>query len=288
MFILVIWLQGIWLPEHGYSFTRTPLMAGDFMLPLTAGFLVAGPIAGYLSDRYGSRPFAVGGMLAASTSFALMLLLPINFSYPDFAALLLLNGLAMGLFASPNRAAVMNSLPPDQRGQGAGMTTTTMNSGMVLSIGIFFTLIIVGLAGYLPHALYVGLSTHGVPSAAAHHFSQLPPTSSVFAAFLGYDPIKGLLGPSGVLKHLSPHQLAYLTGRSFFPRLISVPFSHGLHEALTFALCCCLAAATAAALMGKKYVYRVAPVVAAASEAANSTNGSTPHSAMTTVPESDR
>jgi MFS family permease len=256
MFILVIWLQGIWLPEHGYSFARTPLWAGIFMLPLTLGFLISGPVSGYLSDRFGSRPFAVIGMLLATASFALMELLPINFSYKWFALLLFSNGLAMGLFASPNRAAVMNSLPPDQRGQGSGMGATTMNTAMVLSMGIFFTLIIVGIAGDLPSALYNGLTAHGVPSAAAHQVANLPPTSSVFAAFLGYNPIKNLLGPSGVLAHLPHAQMVFLTGRSFFPSLITVPFKHGLHEALSFAAICCLLAAIAAAAMGKQYFYK--------------------------------
>jgi MFS family permease len=261
MFILIIWLQGIWLPEHGYSFTRTPLWAGVFMLPLTGGFLLAGPISGYLSDRFGARPFATAGMLVAAGSFALLEVLPINFSYVWFGLLLSANGLAMGLFASPNRAAIMNSLPPDQRGQGAGMATTGMNASMVLSIGIFFTLIIVGLSAYLPDALFRGLTAHGVPIAAAHKVAALPPTSSVFAAFLGYNPVENLLGPSGVLSHLSHAQASFLTGRSFFPSLIAEPFSHGLHEALDFAIIACLVAALASALMGKQYFYK-APAAA--------------------------
>ena len=253
MFILIIWLQGIWLPEHGYSFARTPLWAGIFMLPLTGGFLLAGPLSGYLSDRFGARPFATAGMLAAAAGFAGLELLPIDFSYVWFGLLLLVTGLSMGLFASPNRAAVMNSLPPDQRGAGSGMSATTMNSAMVLSIGIFFTLIIVGLAAYLPSALYHGLTAHGVPAAAAHRVADLPPTSSVFAAFLGYNPIQNLLGPSGVLAHMPHAQVVFLTGRSFFPSLIAAPFSHGLHEALDFAIVACLVAAGASALMGKQY-----------------------------------
>ncbi len=262
MFILIIWLQGIWLPEHGYSFARTPLWAGIFMLPLTAGFLLAGPMAGFLSDRYGPRPFAVGGMLAATLSFGLLELLPINFSYVWFGLLLLAVGLSMGLFTSPNRAAVMNSLPSHQRGQGAGMATTSMNAAMVLSIGIFFTLIIVGLAGHLPAALYHGLISQGVPSAAAHKVANLPPTSSVFAAFLGYNPIVSLLGPSGVLAKLPHAQQAFLTGRSFFPHLIAGPFSYGLHEALDFAMAGCFVAAGASALMGRQY-FAQAPATAA-------------------------
>lgn len=251
MFILIIWLQGIWLPTHGYSFASTPLWAGIFMLPLTGGFLIAGPISGHLSDRYGSRLFATGGMLLAAVSFGLLELLPIDFSYVYFALLLLLNGLAMGLFASPNRAGIMNSLPADQRGQGAGMTATAQNSAMVLSIGIFFTLIILGLAASLPHTLYSGLVAQGVPAADASRVARLPPTSSVFGAFLGDNPIQSLLGP-GVLAHLAPAKAAYLTGHSFFPKLISGPFAEGLHEAFDFAIGAVLLAAIASGLRGKK------------------------------------
>jgi MFS family permease len=259
MFILIIWLQGIWLPSHGYSFAQTPLWAGIFMLPLTGGFLVAGPLSGHLSDRFGARPFATGGMLAAALSFGLLELLPIGFSYIWFAILIFINGLSMGLFASPNRAAIMNSVPPDQRGQSSGMGATIMNSAMVLSIGIFFSLIIVGLSADLPTTLYHGLTAHGVSAAAARKVADLPPTSSVFSAFLGYNPVQSMLGPTGVLAHLKPSEAAFLTGRSFFPKLIAVPFGHGLHEALDFALTACLVAAGASAMLGKQYFYQAPP-----------------------------
>jgi MFS family permease len=255
MFILIIWLQGIWLPSHGYSFSQTPLWAGIFMLPLTAGFLTAGPLSGYLSDHFGARPFATGGMLAAALSFGLLELLPIDFSYIWFATLIFINGLSMGLFASPNRAAIMNAVPPDQRGQSSGMGATIMNSAMVLSIGIFFTLIIIGLSADLPTTLFHGLTAHGVPAASARRVADLPPTSSVFSAFLGYNPVQSMLAPTGVLAHLKPAEAAFLTGRSFFPKLIAVPFAHGLHEALDFALTACLIAAAASAMLGKQYFY---------------------------------
>ena len=253
MFILIIWLQGIWLPEHGYSFASTPLWAGIYMLPLTVGFLVAGPISGYLSDHYGARPFATGGMLLAALSFGLLELLPADFSYPVFAALLLLNGLAMGLFASPNRAGIMNSLPATQRGAGSGMTATFQNSAQVLSIGIFFTLIITGLAAQLPGALYHGLTAQGIPAAAAARISHLPPTGALFAAFLGYNPVHSLLGP--LLAHMSPAKVAYLTGRTFFSSLISTPFMGGLHVAFDFAVVACLVAGVASWLRGGKFHY---------------------------------
>ncbi len=255
MFMLIIWLQGIWLPLHGYDFDRTPLWAGIYMLPLTAGFLIAGPVSGILSDRFGSRPFATGGMVAAAGSFALLETLPVNFGYPMFAALLLLNGLSMGAFAAPNRAGVMNSLPPRHRGVGSGMNSTFQNSGQVLSIGIFFTLMIIGLSSTLPSELFHGLVAHGVPAAAAHKAASLPPVSTLFAAFLGYSPLSHLLGPS-VLAHLAPAQRALLTGRSFFPSLIRTSFQNGLHAAFDFAIIACLIAAGASWLRGGKFVYK--------------------------------
>ena len=251
MFILIIWLQGIWLPQHGYSFEVTPLWAGIYMLPLTIGFLIAGPLSGVLSDHLGARPFATGGMLLAALAFGLLEVLPVNFNYIWFALLLLLMGTAMGVFSSPNLAGIMNSLPPDQRGAGAGMTSTFQNSSQVLSIGVFFTLIILGLARSLPHSLYTGLVAQGVPADAARHAAALPPVASLFAAFLGYNPIRTLLGSS--LTTLPPDRVSYLTGRSFFPHLISAPFESGLSEAFTFAVIACLVAAAASWMRGGKF-----------------------------------
>jgi MFS family permease len=252
MFILIIWLQGIYLPLHGYSFENTPLWAGIAMLPLTIGFLVAGPVSGFLSDRFGARPFATGGMLVAALSFVLLELLPVDFTYWQFAAILLLNGIGMGLFASPNRAGIMNSLPADRRGVGAGMSATFQNSAMVLSIGIFFSLIILGLSSSLPASLLHGLTAQGVPAAAATTVSHLPPTAIMFAALLGYNPIQMLLGST--LAKLPASHAAYLTGHSFFPSLISGPFQQGLGVAFDFAIAACLIAAVASLLRGGKYV----------------------------------
>jgi len=249
MFMLIIWLQGIWLPEHGYSFERTPLWAGIYMLPLTLGMLVAGPTSGYLSDRFGARPFATGGMLAAAASFALLMLLPTDFRYPEFALILALTGISMGMFASPNRAGVMNSLPPGDRGAGGGMNQTFQNSAQVLSIGVFFTLMIFGLAATLPETMLGGLQAHGVAHGTAERLAHLPPVSILFAAFLGYNPIQHLLGP-GTLHALSAHNQAALTGPSFFPNLISGPFQDGLHAAFTFAIVACLVAAAASLMRG--------------------------------------
>jgi MFS family permease len=223
------------------------------MLPLTVGFLLAGPVSGILSDRYGSRPFATGGMLASALSFGLLEMLPVDFSYPMFAAILLLMGLSMGAFAAPNRAGVMNSLPAQHRGAGGGMNQTFQNSAQVLSIGIFFTLMIVGLSATLPHSLATGLRAHGVSAHVATRVSKLPPVSVLFAAFLGYNPAQKLLGPH-VLARLPAHSAAAIRGRGFFPHLIAAPFRSGLHEAFAFAIAACLVAALASWSRGGRVV----------------------------------
>jgi MFS family permease len=254
MFMLIIWLQGIWLPLHGYTFSRTPLWAGIAILPLTMGFLIAGPISGVLSDRFGARPFATGGMIGSAVGFGLLELLPVNFPYLVFAVLLFFTGLSMACFGSPNRAGVMNSLPAEHRGVGAGMNTTFMNSGQVLSIGIFFTLMIIGLMSSLPANLLHGLTAHGVPTGVADQVAHLSPVSTLFAAFLGYDPVQHLIG-AHALSQLPSAQQHALTGRSFFPGLISAPFRAGLHAALDFAIVASLLAAGASWLRGGRYVY---------------------------------
>ena len=254
MFMLIIWLQGIWLPLHGYAFTVTPLWAGIAMIPLTVGLLIAGPISGILSDKYGARPFATGGMLCAALAFFLLELLPVDFPYWVFGLLLFFAGLSMASFGSPNRTGVMNSLPPQHRGAGSGMNTTFQNSAQVVSIGIFFSLMIVGLSSSLPQSLFHGLTEHGVPAAAAQRAAHLPPVSTLFAAFLGYDPVQHLIG-SGVLSHLPAQQQAILTGRSFFPGLITAPFKAGLDAAFDFAILASLVAAGASWMRGGRYVY---------------------------------
>ncbi len=254
MFMLIIWLQGIWLPLHGYDAVRTPLWAGIYMLPLTGGFLLAGPISGILSDRYGSRPFATGGMLMAALSFGLLELLPVNFPYLVFALLIFFNGMSMGAFAAPNRAGVMNSLPAAHRGVGSGMNSTFQNSSQVLSIGIFFTLMILGLSSTLSTTLFHGLVSQGVPVADATRVAHLPPVSTLFAAFLGYSPMQHLLGPQ-VLAKLPHAAAAHLLARSYFPHLISGAFARGLHAAFDFSIIASLVAAWTSWLRGGKYVY---------------------------------
>ncbi|MDQ1393668.1 MAG: hypothetical protein QOF30_2645 [Acidimicrobiaceae bacterium] len=253
-FMLIIWLQGIWLPLHGYSFERTPLWAGIYMLPLTFGFLVAGPVSGWLSDRHGARPFATGGMLVAALSFLLLSFLPANFSFPIFGSLLLLNGIGMGLFAAPNTTGIMNSLPARQRGVGSGMRATFMNAGMVLSIGLFFSLMVLGLAASLPHSMSANLQANGVAPATAAKVANLPPVGSLFSAFLGYNPMEKLLG-SASAAHVSAAQWATITGKKFFPHLISGPFMKGLRITLLASLVMSLIAAWASWMRGAKYVH---------------------------------
>ena len=232
---------------------QTPLWAGIYM-PLTVGFPIAGPVSGWASDRFGARTFATGGMVLAAATFVALQALPVDFGYPSFALILLLNGAGMGLFASPNRAAIMNSLPPDQRGVGAGISTTFQNAAMVLSIGIFFSLMVAGLAGSLPHALVSGLTEQGVPRADAEKVAALPPVGVLFASLLGHNPIQTLLGPQ-VLGQLPPADASYLTGREFFPQLISGPFADGLSVAFDFAIAACLIAGLASLLRGGQYYH---------------------------------
>ncbi|HEV2347616.1 MAG TPA: MFS transporter [Actinocrinis sp.] len=243
-FMLIIWLQGIWLPLHGYDYAQTPLWAGIYLLPLTVGFLAAGPIAGHLSDKFGARLFAAGGLTVMAASFAGLLLIPTDFNYAWFAALVLLNGLGGGLFAAPNTSIIMSNVPAEARGAASGMRATFQNAGMVLSIGIFFSLMVAGLAGSLPNTLTSGLTAQGVPLANAHAVANLPPVGTLFAAFLGYNPIQQLLGPQ-VLGNLPAANAHTLTGREFFPHLISGPFHDGLIVVFALAIVMSLIAAAA-------------------------------------------
>ena len=253
-FMLIIWLQGIWLPLHGYNFQDTPLWAGIYLLPLTAAFLVAGPLSGSLSDRFGARTFATVGLLIVALSFLGLMLLPVDFSYWAFAGLLVVNGIGSGLFSAPNTTAIMNSVPARQRGSASGMRATFMNSGMSLSIGVFFSLMIAGLASTLPHALRSGLLAHHVPAAAASTVANQPPVGSLFAAFLGYNPIQTLLGTQ-TLSSLPAHDQAALTGHAFFPQLISGPFHHGLLIVFGMAIAMSVIGAFASMLRGTRYVH---------------------------------
>jgi MFS family permease len=256
-FMLIIWLQGIWLPLHGYAFTNTPLWAGIYMLPMTIGFLIAGPLSGILSDKYGPRWLSTGGMVLAAVSFTLMLILPVNFPYLYFALILLVNGLAYGMFSSPNTAGIMNSVPAESRGAASGIRATFMNIGMPLSIGIFFSLMIVGLTASVPASIYHGLTSNGVSVGVATSLSHQPAISYLFAAFLGYNPLKTLLGPK-VLGHLSHAAASRLTSKAYFPQIISAPFKHGLAVVIVFAVVICLIAAVASWMRGSNLNHKLA------------------------------
>jgi MFS family permease len=253
-FMLIIWLQGIWLPLHGYSFSNTPLWAGIFLLPLTAGFLVSGPTSGILSDRFGSRVIATAGMVVFGGSFIGLMLLPVNFPYWAFAVLIAVNGIGSGMFAAPNSSSIMGSVPARDRGAASGMRSTFQNSGTALSIGVFFSLMIAGLAATLPKTLTAGLTQHGVPYAAAHQIASLPPVSSLFAAVLGVNPVQHLLASGHVLSTLPAASRQLLTGREFFPGLISAPFHQGLVVVFAVAAALAAVAALASVLRGGRYV----------------------------------
>ncbi|MDL9936757.1 MFS transporter [Gordonia sp. ABSL1-1] len=259
-FILIIWLQGIWLPQHGYNFEQTPLWSAIYMVPMTIGFLLVAPVSGALSDRLGTKWFTTIGMLITAGTFAALIAMPVDFSYPAFAAVLALNGIGMGLFSSPNRAEVINSLPVDARGSGSGMMTTFQNAAMVLSIGVFFSLMISGLSAHLPDTMNAGLTAHGVPADQAAEVASLPAVAVLFAAFLGYNPVKELLGDH--LSSVPPADQHALTGLDFFPHLISDPFADGLSAAFTFAIVCCIVGAIASVFTSPNRTAPTGPAVA--------------------------
>jgi MFS family permease len=252
-FMLIIWLQGIWLPLHGYAYSATPLWAGIYLLPLTIGFLFAGPISGYLSDRHGARILSTTGMLVFALSFVGLLLVPTNFSYWVFATMVFLNGVGGGMFSAPNQAAIMNSVPAEERGGAAGIQAAFMNTGFVLSIGVFFSLMIVGLTNTLPKAMFQGLKAHGLAASQAHTIANLPAVGSLFSAFLGKNPLKNLLG-SQTTAHVDHAQWLILTGKHFFPDLIESSFHHGLEIVFGAAIVMSIIGAVTSALRGKRFV----------------------------------
>ncbi|MGC8498459.1 MAG: MFS transporter [Acidimicrobiales bacterium] len=256
-FMLIIWFQGIWLPQHGYDFTRTPLWSGLYMLPWTLGFVAAGPISGRLSDRFGPRPFATAGMVLSAASYLVMMAFPPNFAYAPFALVMGISGVAMGLFAAPNTASIMNAVPARERGAASGMRVTFGNAGMPLSMGLFFTLMVVGLNAEVPRSMSRALIAHGVPAASASALAHVPPLGYLFASFLGYNPLASLLGPH-VLAQLPTHDATTITSRAFFPQIIGGPFKHGLVLILAFAAVMSLVAALASALRGQRFVHEEA------------------------------
>jgi MFS family permease len=254
-FMLIIWLQGIWLPLHGYAYQDTPLWAGIYLLPITIGFLIAAPLSGTLSDRFGARGFASAGLVLVAATFIALLFMPVDFSYWEFALVTGLSGIGSGMFGAPNRSAIMNSVPAGERGAASGVTGTVQNAGSALSIGVFFSLLIVGLAGALPPAMRAGLTSHGIAAATADQVAGLPPVGSLFATFLGYNPMQSLLGPTGALSTISSADAADLTGQEFFPQLVSGPFHQGLVVVFTVAAAMSLIGAVASLSRGRRYIH---------------------------------
>jgi len=252
-FMLIIWLQGIWLPLHGVSFETTPLWAGIYMLPMMLGFFIMGPLSGKLSDRYGARFFSTGGMVLTVIGFILLNTLQVNFGYLSFAVILLILGLGMGMFAAPNTTAIMNSVPAAQRGVTSGMRSTLQNTGTSLSMSLYFAILIIGLSTKLPAILNSGLVSAGVPATFAEQVSKMPPTSALFAAFLGYNPMGSILGSA--MSSLPAATQATLLGNTFFPNTIAPAVMSSLHTAFYVSAVISAAAAVASFMRGKRYVH---------------------------------
>lgn len=258
-FMLIIWLQGIWLPMHGVSFANTPLQAGIDTIPQMAGFLVFGPVSGRLSDRFGARWFATLGMLVSAIGFFLLNTLPADFHYWTFATFIFIVGAGMGLFASPNSSAIMSSVPARYRGSASGMRATFMNAGQMLSMGIFFSMVISSLATGLPSTITRGLQQFSLPPVVIHQLAHLPPLSVLFAALLGYNPLKMLLSNTAqgrlILAHLPAAQTARLTSPHFFPHLIAHPFMEALRLVFIFAAVMTLLSAILSVFRGGRFIY---------------------------------
>ena len=253
MFLVIIWLQGIYLPLHGYSYSSAPFWAGIYMLPMMAGFIVLGPLGGILTDKYGARIFATAGMIIIAISLYLLTALPYNFNVVEFELILLLNGIGSGLFAAPNTTAIMNSLPPEARGAGSGMRTTFNNIAQTISMAIFFSIAITIFSDNLPSSLYHIALSLGVPAVMAEQLSKLPPSGALFAAFLGINPVNSL--PPSMLSLIPPNALSAITSLKFFPSAIAPSFIKGLRDSLYIAITLTLIGAVLSAFRGGRYVH---------------------------------
>jgi MFS family permease len=259
MIMLIILLQGIWLPLHGYSYASTPFWSGIYMMPMTAGFLVMGPLSGYLSDRYGARGFSTLGMVIVGSTFLALSSLPYNFDYVPFAVILFVMGLGSGMFASPNTASIMNSVPSEHRGAASGMRATLQNSGQTASLALFFTIIITSLTNSLPSAMTTALTNAGAPQ-LAQAFNSIPATGALFSAFLGYNPVGSVLSSSQfapLVKQLPQSTVNTLTSTTFFPNAIAPAFVSALQISFYIGAGLSLGAAVASLLRGQRYIYEV-------------------------------
>jgi MFS family permease len=259
MIMLIILLQGIWLPLHGYSYASTPFWSGIYMLPMMAGFIVMGPLSGYLSDRYGARGFSTLGMFIVGLTFVALSILPYNFEFLPFAVILFVMGLGSGMFASPNTASIMNSVPSEHRGAASGMRATLQNTGSTLSLALFFTIVITALTNNLPAALATALKGAGAPQLASA-LGNIPATGALFAAFLGYNPIASVLSSpqlASVVSQIPQSTIATLESTTFFPDAIAPAFMSALQLSFYIGAALSFAAAVASLLRGQKYVYEL-------------------------------
>ena len=253
-FMLIIWLQGIWLPLHGVSFIDTPYQAAIDMIPLVAGFLISGPVSGYLSDKYGARLFSTTGMVLNSIGFLILASMPANFNYLYLAITIFFMGVGQGMFGAPTTAAVMNSVQPEYRGVASGMMATLLNVSFMFSLAIFFSLLIIGFSTSLPGALHDGLVSQNVSNTAALQISKLPPSSALFAALLGYNPMKTILPPD-VINSLPTENANVILGNAFFPNIISSSFMSGMRTVMYSGALMTFFAAIFSALRGRRDVH---------------------------------
>ena len=255
--LLVILLQAIWLPLHGFSYSLTPFWAGVYMIPFSVGFVVMGPLSGYLSDKYGARIFSTAGMLLTAAAFLTLSTFSYNFDYLSFAVVIFLMGMAMGLFSSPNTASIMNSVPPEHRGAASGMRSTLQNTGTTVGLGVLFTVVLLALAANLPGSLALAAARVGAPQLTAATFAKVPPATAVFSAFLGYNPMQTILGqlPQNLTDSLSNQTTTTLTGTNWFPQALAPAFMTSLRVAFYVNAALAVAAAISSILRGKRYIY---------------------------------
>ena len=256
MIMLVILLQGIWLPLHGYSYASTPFWAGIAMLPMTAGFMIMGPLSGAISDKHGARVLATAGMLIVGIMFFVLSTMPYNFNYVEFGIVLFIMGMGNGMFAAPNTAAIMNSVPAESRGAASGMMTTLRNAGQTASMGMFFTIVIVALAAGMGASFTNALTSLGVTNAAYYGsiLGKEPPTIALFSAFLGENPMQTIISASAILSSGLHSYTSVLYGKYWFPRALAPAFMGALRDAFYVGMSLSFVAAVVSMLRGKKYV----------------------------------
>lgn len=255
MFMLIILLQGIWLPLNGYSYESTPFWAGVFMLPLTLGMAIMGPISGHMSDKYGPRWISTTGMVINTMAFLILASIPYNFDYWVFAIALFAMGIGSGMFGSPNTASIMNSVPAQDRGVASGMQYTIMNTAFTISMGIFFTIVIVGISQRFPEEITSSLTSIGA-SQLAPLFNQIPPTGALFSAFLGYNPMGTMLQSlhQSTVSMIPPQIVTTITGTTWFPKTLANAFMPSLQMAFYIGAVMSAIAAIFSAFRGEKFI----------------------------------